>query len=143
MGTSSGRCQGRVLYVDDDEALIFLTTRALERRDFRVFGCTSGADAVKYFSEHPDDFDVVITDIWMIGMSGAEVSQRVRSIRPDIPIIMASGCLRAEDHKMAERLQINQLVQKPDTVDELAQLISATMNQCSPDGEPARAKESP
>jgi len=133
MSRSSGHCKGRVLYIDDDEALIFLTKRALERRDFWVAGYSSAAEALVYFTEHAQDFDVVVTDISMTGMSGAEVSQRIRHIRPDMPIIMATGCVRSEDHQIAQRLQINQLVEKPATMDEFVELLSTEMSKLDPE----------
>ena len=130
MSDPSRRCKRRVLYIDDDEALMFLATRVMERRDFRIAGYSSAVDALAYFSEHAHEVDVVVTDISMTGMSGAEVSQRIRSIRPDIPIIMATGCVRSEDREIAQRLGVNQLVEKPATVDEFADLLSAELNKC-------------
>ncbi len=129
MSETSHCCKGRVLYIDDDEALIFLTTRAMERRDFRIAGYSSAADALAYFSAHAHEIDVVVTDISMASISGAEVSQRIRSIRPDMPIIMATGCVRPEDREVAERLKVNQLVEKPATMDAFADLLSAELNR--------------
>jgi CheY-like chemotaxis protein len=60
----------------------------------------------------------------MPGLSGGELAAELRQIRPDVPIIMASGYIRSEDRQAAQRLHINQLVYKPNTIEELGQLLS-------------------
>jgi PAS domain S-box-containing protein len=114
----------RIMYVDDEEALVFLMDRALTKMGYRVRGFSDPAAALAAFRAQPDDFDVVITDISMPGMSGSHLASQVRQISADIPIIMTSGYIRSEDIANAKRLQINQLVYKANTIEELGQALA-------------------
>jgi two-component system cell cycle sensor histidine kinase/response regulator CckA len=120
---------GRVMYVDDEEALVFLIERALTKRGYKVSGFAEPLTALDAFRAHPDDFDVVVTDVSMPGMSGPDLAAELRKIRPRLPIIMTSGYIRPEDVETAERLQINQLVYKANTIDELGRALAKEIDQ--------------
>ncbi len=110
----------RVLYVDDEEALVFLATRLLERSGYQVTGFTDAVSALKEFRAHPEAFDVVVTDLSMPRMSGFELTEEVHRIREEIPVVLTSGYLQAEDQQRAEVLGIRELIQKPATANLLA-----------------------
>ncbi|WP_448724071.1 PAS domain S-box protein [Pseudomonas farris] len=79
-----------VLVVDDDSLVLTSTSLLLEDLGHRVISAASGAQALELFdSEH--DFDLVITDMVMPKMSGAQLAQAIRMIRPHLPIILATG----------------------------------------------------
>jgi CheY-like chemotaxis protein len=109
----------RVMYVDDEEALVFLMGRALAKMGYTVSGFDDPDAALRAFRSQPDQFDVVVTDVSMPRMSGPDLAAQLRKIRPDVPIIMTSGYLRSEDIEAAKRLGINQLIYKANTIDEL------------------------
>lgn len=109
-----------VLYVDDEEALVFLATRLLERSGYRVTGFTDAISALKEFRANPQVFDVVVTDLSMPRMSGFEFTEEVHRIRGEIPVVLTSGYLQAEDQQKAESLGIRELIQKPATANLLA-----------------------
>ena len=113
-----------VMYVDDEEALVFLVERALRRMGYDVSGFSDPAAALSAFRAQPEAFDVLVTDLSMPGMSGQEVAIEARRIRADVPVIMTSGYIRPEDLETAERLRINQLVYKANTIDELGQALA-------------------
>ena len=113
----------RIMYVDDEEALVLLMDRALTKRGYQVGGFSTPAEALKAFSDRPDDFDVVITDLSMPGMPGPQLASRLREVRKDVPIILTSGYIRPEDRDMATQLNINQVVYKSNTVDQLAEAL--------------------
>jgi PAS domain S-box-containing protein len=113
----------RVLYVDDDEALVALATRMLVRCGYEVIGYTDSADAVEEFRRRSPDFAAVVTDLSMPRMSGFELAREVLAIRPDVPIIMTTGYLRPEDQETAQRLGIRDLILKPDTAEELGHVL--------------------
>ena len=70
-------------------------------------------EALELFRANPSAFDAVITDLSMPRMPGAELVRAIRQIRSDIPVIMASGYIRPEDHEAAERLGVTELISKP------------------------------
>ena len=119
----------RVLYIDDDAAIVYLTGRILERSGYQVTGCDGPLEGLETFRNSPDSFDVVVTDLSMPQMSGFDVARELQAIRPDIPILMTSGYVRTEDRDTARACGIRDVILKPDTVDELGQALSALFQQ--------------
>jgi PAS domain S-box-containing protein len=116
-----------VLYVDDEEALVFLIGRVLERMGYRVTGCVDPEQALRELRARPHEFAAVITDLSMRGMSGFELTREVKAIRADIPVLLTSGYLRSEDRDVAAQLGIRELILKPNTVEELGRAIDRTL----------------
>jgi PAS domain S-box-containing protein len=112
-----------VLYVDDEQPLVFLATRMLKGLGYRVTGCTDAARALAEFRSKPKDFDLVVTDLSMPGMSGFELARELIAMRPDVPILMTSGYIRPEDKQTARKIGIREVVLKPNTVRELGQAL--------------------
>jgi len=104
---------GRVLFVDDGRALVFLAERALDRLGYRVAGYSDPILALAEFRSRPDELKVVVTDSAMPGLSGPDLVRELRRIRPGVPVIMISGYLHPEDVQAAEKLGISDLVLKP------------------------------
>src|SRR5260221_43516 len=118
-----------ILYVDDEEALVFLATRLLERRGYRVSGFTNAVTALNQFRDNPVEFDAVVTDLSMPGMSGFDLTEGIHQIRADIPIILTSGYMQAEDQQRAESLGIRETIQKPATADKLAGALEKILSE--------------
>ena len=116
--------QGRhVLYLDDEEAIIFLMTRLLERKGFRVSGYTDQRAALDAVRANPGEFDLAVTDYNMPGMSGLDVAQELKEIRPDLPVVLASGYITEELRAQAPGVGIRELIYKPNTVDDLCDAV--------------------
>lgn len=136
--SSAPRGRGQhLLYVDDEEALVMLATRSLGRLGYKVTGETDPVRALQLFRRNPGQFDVVVTDLSMPGMSGSELARQLMEIRPNIPVVMMSGYLRPEDEQEAQRLGIRDIILKPDTIEDLAQSLDRLFNTISV--EPANA----
>jgi PAS domain S-box-containing protein len=112
-----------VLYVDDDEALVILATRVLERLGYKVTGHTDATKALQDFRGRADDFDVVVTDLSMPGISGFELARELLAIRSDVPILMTSGYVQPEDRTTALQMGIRDVILKPDTVEDLGEAL--------------------
>jgi CheY-like chemotaxis protein len=102
-----------VLCVDDEPALAELLRDQLIALGYRVTAHASSADALADFLEHPLDFDVLLTDLTMPGMSGADLAERVRAVRPDLPIVMATGYGQVMSEERARKLGVRPLLHKP------------------------------
>ena len=86
------RGQGqRVMVVDDEEGLLELTMHALLEWGYRPTGFGSAQAAIDAFRAKPDEFDVLLTDLRMPGMSGDVLIREARSLRPLLPVILISG----------------------------------------------------
>jgi CheY-like chemotaxis protein len=118
-----------VLYVDDEEALVFLTTRVLERMGYRVTGRTDAKQALNEFRDDPMQFDAVVSDLSMPGLTGPELARAMLAIRPDIPIILTSGYIREEDMKIVRELKIRDLVLKPNTIDDMGATLHRVLTR--------------
>jgi two-component system, NtrC family, response regulator AtoC len=80
---------GRVLVVDDDREMCDLIASALGKRGFAVASRTSADEA--FASMQGEDFDVVVSDLNMRGMSGLELCERIVANRPDIPVVVVTA----------------------------------------------------
>lgn len=114
---------GHVLYVDDDEDLVFLMRRLLDRLGYRVSAFTHPYEALAAFEASPGSFDVVVTDLTMPGVSGLGIASRVREVRPDLPVVITSGYVRPGDQEQAKNAGASCVVLKPSTIDELASML--------------------
>ena len=117
-----------VLYVDDEEAIVFLMTRLLERRGYRVSGYTDPREALAAVRADRDQFDLAVTDQNMPAMSGLEVVRALREIRPDLPVALASGYITEEFRQQALAEGVRELIHKPDTVDDLCEAVARFAN---------------
>jgi CheY-like chemotaxis protein len=114
----------RILYLDDEESLVMLAKRMLERRGYHVTGFNDAGEALAAFEKAPEDFDLVLTDLSMPGMNGMEVSRRILQMRPDIPVLLTTGHVRDEDVAQARAIGIRQVIWKPQTIGEMSDLLA-------------------
>jgi CheY-like chemotaxis protein len=117
------RVQRRILFVDNDEALVFLARRAFSRLGHHIAAFTNPREALREYERHPGDFDVVVTDIEMPELDGPALVRALRRISKDVKIVMMSGCIRPENEVTARELGVDQLFEKPQSLDELAKLV--------------------
>src|SRR5262245_3608826 len=79
----------RILIVDDEGSLLLTLLANLELEGFDVVGAHDAGAALQLL--HEQSFDLVLTDIRMPGMSGLELYRAIRSLRPDMPVIMMTA----------------------------------------------------
>jgi len=80
-----------ILLVDDDPSVCVMHHTLLTRMGYRVTAKTDPIDALNTFRESPDSFDIIISDLTMPHMTGVDLIQRILTIRPTLPTILASG----------------------------------------------------
>ncbi len=103
----------RILFVDDENALVDLGTRMLESLGYRVIAKTNSLEALEAFRAQPDAFDVVITDMTMPALTGIDLAEEMMAIRPDIPIILCTGFSELINANQAKEAGIREFVMKP------------------------------
>jgi CheY-like chemotaxis protein len=113
----------RILYVDDEEALVFLVPLTMAPLGYEVSPFGSARQALDEFRRRPDDFDAVITDLSMTEMSGFDLARQVHALRPGLPLVITSGYVRAGERDEALAAGAYELVLKPDTVEELGRVL--------------------
>jgi CheY-like chemotaxis protein len=120
----------RVLFVDDEESMVFLMGRWLERLGYRVTGCTVPQKALEMFRSRPHDFDIVLSDLSMPEMSGVELAREILQIRPGMPILITSGYVTPVDNEEVRSLGLPDLLLKPNTVEELGRIVHSMLANC-------------
>lgn len=112
-----------VMYVDDDEALVFLVQRVLTRRGFAVSTFTDPRLAVAALRQRPLGFDLLVTDYNMPGYCGIDLLREARLINPALPVALASGYVTPEIEKSARAEGARALIHKPNDVDEMCETL--------------------
>jgi two-component system cell cycle sensor histidine kinase/response regulator CckA len=112
-----------VMYVDDDQALVFLIARVLKRRGFNVTTFTDPHEAQMALQANPKAFDILVTDYNMPGYSGIDLLRQVKLIRPDLPVALASGYVTPELEQNALREGASALIYKPNDVNEFCETV--------------------
>lgn len=82
---------GRILFVDDEEDIVFSGVNMLTRLGYDVVSSRSAREALSLFRRQPEHYDLVITDLTMPQMSGDQLADELVRLRPDIPIILCTG----------------------------------------------------
>jgi len=119
-----GQC---ILYLDDDQALVTLTVKTLERNGYRSCGFTQAIQAIEAVRNHPRKFDLVVTDYTMPGFSGIQVAKQLLHLRPGLPVLLTSGYVTDDLRKRAEDVGISQVLHKPHSANELCAAIQRAL----------------
>ena len=88
---SSPRGSGTLLVVEDEETVRSFLCRILEQAGYSVIQAATGERALEIEAGHPGQIDLLFTDVVMPGMSGRELADILRSRRPGLPVLYASG----------------------------------------------------
>ncbi|EDY17910.1 histidine kinase [Chthoniobacter flavus Ellin428] len=113
----------RILFVDDEAPLVYLVTESLKFLGYHVSGFTRPEEALEALRAAPGNFDFMITDLSMPVMPGPVLARQALQIRPDLPIVIATGYIRPEDIERARHIGVRDLILKPSTVLELSETM--------------------
>lgn len=118
---------GHILVVDDEKDVAEAAQAILEYLGYHVTVVLNGKEAVNFFQDLNNSVDIVLLDMVMTDMSGAECFGQLRAIRSDVKVILCTGY----DRNHAVQNLLNQgvagFIQKPYDLDELAQVCTLVM----------------
>ena len=103
----------RILFVDDENALVELGTQMLESLGYHVMATPSSLEALETFRAQPGAFDLVITDMTMPALTGIELAKALLAVRANIPIILCTGFSELINGKEVKEAGIREFVMKP------------------------------
>ena len=126
----------KVLYIEDDETLAFLTTDNLEQH-FDVVQCNNGKTGLEAY--HKEKFDIVVLDIMMPELDGFEVATAIRQKNNEIPIIFLSAKTLKEDKIKGLKLGADDYLVKPYSIEELILKIEIFLNRSTKNAEKPKA----
>ncbi|NIP56483.1 MAG: response regulator, partial [Gemmatimonadetes bacterium] len=89
--------RNRILLVDDDDAVRRVAARVLQRAGYRVLEAGSGQEALRIAEERTDELELLVADVRMPGMGGAELAERVARVRPETRVLFVSGYVGTAD----------------------------------------------
>jgi two-component system cell cycle sensor histidine kinase/response regulator CckA len=115
----------RVLLIDDEPAVRLVTGRMLSELGQQVLTAESGRRGLELFKEQPDAIDLVVLDLTMPELSGAQTLDQLRIVRSNIPVVITSG-FQAEDASMLLQLpNVIGFLDKPHTMTALEMLLAS------------------
>jgi len=120
---------GTLLIVDDEELVLDVGTNMLERLGYTVLKAHNGGEAVEIFEANKDRIKMVILDIIMPGMGGGVVYDKIKSINPEVKVLLSSGY--SVDGMAIELLErgCDGFMQKPFTLEQLSGKIQQIMKK--------------
>lgn len=122
-----------LLVVDDEEAVLTVTRRMLERHGFRVLTAIDGAAGLRVFQEHRGEIRAVLLDLTMPVMGGEEALREIRRIDPQTPVLLASGYSEQDATARFGELGLTGFVAKPFDSERLAAALEAVIHGPRPE----------
>jgi CheY-like chemotaxis protein len=117
--------EARVLVIDDEETVRSVLSRILSEVNYRVATAENGEEGIRLFKE--GDFDMVLTDLGMPGMSGWEVCKAIKKMNPHTPVGMITGWGAEVDQAKIEENGIDFLIPKPFQFDQILKVLDETI----------------
>jgi CheY-like chemotaxis protein len=119
----------RVLVVDDEEALMAVTSEVLKRLGYEPTAFPDGAAALAEFEARPERFDAVITDEVMPGLTGTDLAASLRRHRRNLPIVLVSGYIGPVMSERALAAGVDAILKKPVQSRELAATLARVLKR--------------
>jgi CheY-like chemotaxis protein len=127
-GSDSPRGDGRiVMVVDDDRAVLEMTEEMLAHLGYEPAGYEASPAALQALRAHPDRFDLVLTDESMPDLTGTQLAEQIRELRPDLPVIVVSGYGGPDLHRHALAAGACAVLNKPYDSSTLAQALAEAL----------------
>jgi CheY-like chemotaxis protein len=123
-----GRSRGRILVVEDEDAVRMVVTRTLQAEGYDVFGARDGTEALRMLDEIGGGIDVLITDLVMPEMGGAELVEEIAQRHSDLPIIWMSGHPREGEVPRDRHDRIQPFLMKPIAPDALLDTVARVLS---------------
>ncbi len=115
--------QERVLLVDDEPALCAAVERMLRKLNYQVTVHTDPHQALALFCEQPGQFDLILTDLSMPGLTGVDLAASVLTLRPEMPVVLASGFSGTYTPESVREMGLKGLLQKPVGLADLSRAV--------------------
>ena len=119
----------RILLVDDQEIVVSVMKRLLQRNGYEVTTSSSGVESLETFRAQPGNYDLVITDQIMPEMTGLKLAGELLNIRPDLPIILMSGFAEDVSGDSVKTRGIKEFILKPISADDLSKAVRRAMDE--------------
>ena len=117
----------QVLVVDDEESVRHIMRNTLESFGYGVTTAADGGEAIAIVRNSPGSFAIAVIDIQMPGLDGIQTIVALRHIRPNLPIVGASGTTTSENRELMAANGVRHCLEKPFSVDTLIRSVQEAM----------------
>jgi PAS domain S-box-containing protein len=122
------RGEGTILLIDDEDVVIDVGKESLEVMGYSVFTAKSGQEAVEIFKTKPGKIDLVILDMIMPGMNGMETFGILKSMNPNIKVILSSGYTAETHSSKIMEMGCSGFIQKPYGLTDLSRKVKDVLD---------------
>lgn len=119
----------KILVIDDDPGVCYVARRCLEQKGYQVRTVTDPREGLELFREAPAKWDVVVLDLTLPEVSGPEVCRRLKSIDPNVRLLMTSGYSSGLDYQELLDCRLRQFLPKPFLPRDLAMRVREVLAQ--------------
>ncbi len=119
----------KILLVDDEPVVLQVATDMIQMFGHDVDCVESGEVALENIRSHSDEYDLIILDLIMPGLSGAVCLKKIREINEEIPIVLSSGVSGINETKSIREIGANDYLQKPYNLKSLRLLLEKFSDQ--------------
>jgi CheY-like chemotaxis protein len=112
-----------ILVIDDEAAILTITTKTLRSFGYNVITSIDGAEAVALYAQHKNEVAAVLTDMTMPIMNGVATIRALMRINPDIKVVAASGLTASGDDEKLRAMGVSHFLVKPYTAYSLLQVL--------------------
>jgi CheY-like chemotaxis protein len=112
-----------ILVVEDDAIVRTLIVDVLEELEFRVLEADGCEKALEFINDKDQYIDLMMTDVGLPVMDGRELAKQARMLRPELPILFASGY--AESIEVPANMQV---IGKPFSIDQLRDKVKGILS---------------
>ncbi len=123
------RSAKRVLFIDDEPAITEMASHILNQSGYKAQFFNDGNEALDYFTRHPHDFDIIVTDLKMPQISGADLASRCAALNPDIPIILTTGFSEKISLSNCSEWGVTTIITKPFSIGQLLTTLEELTKQ--------------
>ena len=123
-----------IMIVDDETAIVSVFRRLLVRAGYKVTAHSDSREALKDFLTRPADINLVLSDLTMPGMNGLELAGKIHEVRPDLPLVIATGFggdLITKE-QLAGHPNIRKVVEKPLNPERVTRLVAELLHPAGP-----------
>ncbi|MEJ2154099.1 MAG: ATP-binding protein [Desulfobacteraceae bacterium] len=121
----------QIWVLDDDRAIAMMEQKMLQNLGYTARAFTRGDQLIEEFKNNGDGVDLIITDMTMPNLTGAELARQLIILRADIPIILCTGFSENIDAAKAKQIGIRQYLMKPVVMKELAHAVRKVLDDLS------------
>ena len=121
-----------ILFIDDEPSLVDIGKEILGQLGYEVTALTDSRDALDLFRNHPDRYDLVITDMTMPRMTGDKLAKAIMAVRAEVPVIICTGFSEKISEEKAVDMGIRAYAMKPLVRNSLAKTIRQVLDSPPP-----------